>query len=429
MPLTKPPVLPPWADAGDKVQPTDQEIQTGWPLSSVPPSRQRFNWLQNFLANGIRYLTRRGVPDYAADETYEIGDRIIGDDGKTYRSLQAANVGNTPSASPLFWERWGFASSELSAEFNKTDYKASARVATTANLAALSGLLTVDGVVLVAGDRALVKDQATLSQNGIYVAAAGAWARAVDADDGTKLTPGALVSVEEGTANADSQWMLTTNGAITIGVTAITFARNGPDTSNFVAKTGAQTMEGPLALTAGQLQTIDGTAAAPGLRVGTSSATGLFSAADQSLRATTAGLERFRIDSSGNLSAVVAGATKEIWHNGIVTQSLGANGYMIFPVDPVTGRRLRKVWGKFTGTISTPQTVTLPIAFPNNNYGVNITRTRHAAGDGLILGIAETSIGNGVPNITLSQFTTKFDSSSASGAGNPFTAFYEATGD
>lgn len=115
MAITKPPVLPPWAEAGDKVQPSNAEIQAGWPLSSIPPSRQRFNWLLNFLANGIRYFSRRGLPDYDAAETYMTGDRIIGDDGKTYRSLIDNNIGQTPSAQPTKWERWGFTFSEFAA--------------------------------------------------------------------------------------------------------------------------------------------------------------------------------------------------------------------------------------------------------------------------------------------------------------------------
>lgn len=106
MALTKPPVLPAWAEAGDKVQPSNAEIQAGWPLSSIPPSRQRFNWLLNFLANGIRYFSRRGLPDYDAAETYMTGDRIIGDDGKTYRSLIDNNTAQTPSAQPTKWELW-----------------------------------------------------------------------------------------------------------------------------------------------------------------------------------------------------------------------------------------------------------------------------------------------------------------------------------
>lgn len=124
MAITKPPVLPSWAEAGDKVQPSNAEIQVGWPLSSIPPSRQRFNWLLNFLANGIRYFSRRGLPDYDAAETYMIGDRIIGDDGKTYRSLIDNNTGQTPSAQPTKWEEWAPSLSRLADLLQKQTYTA-----------------------------------------------------------------------------------------------------------------------------------------------------------------------------------------------------------------------------------------------------------------------------------------------------------------
>lgn len=115
MAITKPPVLPAWAESGDKVTPSNAEIQVGWPLSSIPPSRQRFNWLLNYLANAVRYFSRRGIPDYDAAETYMTGDRIIGDDGKTYRSLIDTNLAQTPSTSPAKWERWGFTLAEFTA--------------------------------------------------------------------------------------------------------------------------------------------------------------------------------------------------------------------------------------------------------------------------------------------------------------------------
>lgn len=104
-----------------------------------------------------------------------------------------------------------------------SDFKDSCRAATTANVAALSGLLTIDGIVLDAGNRVLVKDQAVASQNGIYMAAAGAWARAADADEGAELAGSILVAVESGTANADSLWISTSDGTITVGVTNLAF--------------------------------------------------------------------------------------------------------------------------------------------------------------------------------------------------------------
>jgi hypothetical protein len=106
------------------------------------------------------------------------------------------------------------------------DVKDSVRAATTANIT-LSGTQTVDGVVLVANDRVLVKDQTTASGNGIYVVAAGAWTRALDADNtpGSEVTGGMFTFVTEGTVNADSGWVLTTNDPIVLGTTALSFAQ------------------------------------------------------------------------------------------------------------------------------------------------------------------------------------------------------------
>ena len=104
------------------------------------------------------------------------------------------------------------------------DVKDSVRAATTTSIT-LSATQTVDGVALVAGDRVLVKDQSTASANGIYVVAAGAWIRATDADSSAKVTAGMFTFVEEGTANADTGWVLTTNSPITLGTTSIAFTQ------------------------------------------------------------------------------------------------------------------------------------------------------------------------------------------------------------
>lgn len=104
------------------------------------------------------------------------------------------------------------------------DVKASCRAATTASIT-LSGTQTIDGVSLLAGDRVLVKNQSTGSQNGIYVVASGAWSRATDADASSEVTPGAFTFIEEGTTNADSGWILTTDAPITLGTTALTFTQ------------------------------------------------------------------------------------------------------------------------------------------------------------------------------------------------------------
>ena len=125
---------------------------------------------------------------------------------------------------------------------NGLDVKASVRVATTANLAGTydnsagtitagsNGAISVDGVTLVVNDRVLVKDQSTAAQNGFYKvttvgsgSAAFVLTRTPDADAASELTAGAFTFTEEGTANADNGYVLSTNGAITLGSTAIAF--------------------------------------------------------------------------------------------------------------------------------------------------------------------------------------------------------------
>lgn len=110
----------------------------------------------------------------------------------------------------------------LREQLEQLDHKQSVRAATTTNIA-LNALQTIDGVVLEAGNRVLVKDQAAASQNGIYLAAAGAWVRASDADSSAEVTPGLVVAVEQGTTLADTRWQLVTDGAIVLGTTALTF--------------------------------------------------------------------------------------------------------------------------------------------------------------------------------------------------------------
>lgn len=104
------------------------------------------------------------------------------------------------------------------------DPKASCLVATTGNLASLSGLLTIDGVTVTAGDRVLVKNQSAPADNGIYVASASAWSRSTDMDTWAEV-PNAFTFIEGGTVNKDTGWVCTANQGGTIGVTAITFVQ------------------------------------------------------------------------------------------------------------------------------------------------------------------------------------------------------------
>jgi hypothetical protein len=101
------------------------------------------------------------------------------------------------------------------------DVKSSARVATTANIT-LSGLQTVDGVTLLAGDRVIVKNQSASAENGIYSVATTTWNRTVDANAWSELIS-AFAFVEEGTINANSGWVCTVDAGGTLGTTAVTW--------------------------------------------------------------------------------------------------------------------------------------------------------------------------------------------------------------
>lgn len=106
---------------------------------------------------------------------------------------------------------------------------ASARVATTANIdlsTALEAGDVVDGVTLVAGDRVLVKNQDTASQNGIYVVqSSGAAVRATDFDAPAEVDGGDFIFVTNGTVSANTGWVQTSTGVATIGTDPIYFTQ------------------------------------------------------------------------------------------------------------------------------------------------------------------------------------------------------------
>ncbi|OHA62620.1 MAG: hypothetical protein A2117_01015 [Candidatus Wildermuthbacteria bacterium GWA2_46_15] len=113
-------------------------------------------------------------------------------------------------------------------------WKQSVRVATTATGTlgtSFANGQSVDGKTLVTGDRILIKNQSTGSENGIYIVTAGSPIRATDADTSAEVKQ-ATMFVEEGTLNSDTAWVCN-NDAITLGTTALTFAQfSGSGTYN-----------------------------------------------------------------------------------------------------------------------------------------------------------------------------------------------------
>lgn len=100
------------------------------------------------------------------------------------------------------------------------------RAATTANIViatALNNADVLDGVALATGDLVLVKDQAAPAENGVYVVGV-APARSSEFDTWAEH-PGAMISVAEGTLNADTLWLCTSNDGGTLNTTAIAFSK------------------------------------------------------------------------------------------------------------------------------------------------------------------------------------------------------------
>ena len=121
-------------------------------------------------------------------------------------------------------------------------FKAACRAASTANVNLSAPGTTIDTVSLNIGDRVLIKNQITATQNGIYVfnGASTPMSRALDANSGAELQTGTFVFIgTEGSVNGDSAWVLSTTGTITIGTTSITFVQFSAG-GNFTAGNGIQ---------------------------------------------------------------------------------------------------------------------------------------------------------------------------------------------
>lgn len=103
--------------------------------------------------------------------------------------------------------------------------KEPAKAIVRSDSAALTGLSAVDGVSIVAGDRILVARETASVDNGVYVAAAGAWTRSTDMDASADFKDGVSVFVEQGTQYADSTWVLITNNPIVMGTTPVAFVQ------------------------------------------------------------------------------------------------------------------------------------------------------------------------------------------------------------
>jgi len=141
----------------------------------------------SFLRRKLRNLTDRGTP--ATGDILHLWSSITGKD----HFITVQKLVDEKIAQQLEGLKW----------------KAAVRMATTAGIT-LSGLQTIDGVVGVADDRVLVKNQGTQSQNGIYLMKSGAWVRTDDGNVSSELHSAIVPVGPEGTSNKNTAWRQTT---------------------------------------------------------------------------------------------------------------------------------------------------------------------------------------------------------------------------
>lgn len=186
----------------------------------------KINGATNIMDGSISNLQ---ISNAAAISTIKLADGalFIKNDGTVAFTSPVSGV--TPTAGAHLTTK-DYVDNTIEAVAFGFDVKASARVATTGNVGIPSAAPNViDGISVAIGDRILVKDQAAQQDNGIYVVqtvgtgANGVWARSTDANANVEVTAGLFVWVNEGTAHAESGWLLTADDPIVVGTTMLVF--------------------------------------------------------------------------------------------------------------------------------------------------------------------------------------------------------------
>ena len=116
-PYTKPAVRAGWADTAsgwsspsitsDVYDPDSYAggtVSAGWTQTTTPPARQFFNWVLNYVMDGVRYLCGQGVATWDTLETYVVGATTLGSDKVLYRCI-LQHSGRDPSSggNPTYW--------------------------------------------------------------------------------------------------------------------------------------------------------------------------------------------------------------------------------------------------------------------------------------------------------------------------------------
>jgi hypothetical protein len=160
------------------------------------------------LDTGNLYISWTATTKILLCQATQLGDYL----------LKSQNLNDLPDKAAARTNLDVYSKGEVDNLLSGLNWKADVLVVATTNIT-LTALQTIDGVAVPAGARVGVVAQTNASQNGIYIAASGAWQRSNDANVASELL-GATFGVAQGSTQADTIWRVFTD-SITIGTTNI----------------------------------------------------------------------------------------------------------------------------------------------------------------------------------------------------------------